>query len=189
MVGWQAPIAAPFYTATEDDPQGIDARRVYECRDDRILAIDEVVFADVAAAVASGQPPVVSDALLDALGVARSGELHDVVATIQRAQYEVITRPLDQVLVVQGGPGTGKTQVGLHRVSWLLHNHADRLGPGDVLVVGPNPAFVRYASSVLPSLGDKAVVQLPIASGPRVRVGGPTRPSCAASRVTGGCCG
>src|SRR5829696_2968615 len=171
VVNWQAPIAAPFYTATPDDPAGLDARRVYRCRDDRILDIDEAIFTDVAAA-AAGRPPVVSDALLDALGAARSGELRDVVATIQRAQYEVITRPLDQVLVVQGGPGTGKTQVGLHRVSWVLHNHADRLAPGDVLVVGPNPAFIRYVSSVLPSLGDQATVQLPITSlGPRVRIG------------------
>ena len=172
VVNWQAPIAAPFYTASAADPEGIDARRAYRCRANRILDIDEEVFTGIARAVAQGRGPVVSDTLLDALGETRSGALRDVVASIQRDQYDVITRDPDQVLVVQGGPGTGKTQVGLHRVSWLLHNHRDRIGPGDVLVVGPNPAFVRYISTVLPALGDQATVQLPItALGPRVRIG------------------
>ncbi len=171
VVNWQAPIAAPFYTATPEEPGGLAARRVYHCEGNRILDIDELVFAQVAAAAAEGRPPTMSDALLDALEADRSGELHDIVATIQQAQYEVITRPLDQLLIVQGGPGTGKTQVGLHRVSWMLHNHADHLGPGDVLVVGPNQAFIRYIAAVLPSLGEHATVQQPISAlGPQVRI-------------------
>ncbi len=172
VVNWQAPIAAPFYTATPEEPGGLAARRVYHCEGNRILEIDELVFAAVAAAVAEGRPPTMSDALLDALEADRSGELHDIVATIQQAQYEVITQPLDQLLIVQGGPGTGKTQVGLHRVSWMLHNHADHLGPGDVLVVVPNPAFIRYIAAVLPALGEQATVQQPISAlGPQVRIG------------------
>jgi AAA domain/UvrD-like helicase C-terminal domain len=174
VVNWQAPIAAPFYTATPDEPQGLDARRVYRCTGNQIREIEEVLFRAMAEAVVTGETPapVLSDALLDALGSSRSGELGDIVATIQASQYEVISRELDQLLVVQGGPGTGKTVVGLHRVSWLLFNRRDRLEARDVLIVGPNPAFVRYISSVLPSLGEEAVVQLPLrALGPRVRIG------------------
>jgi hypothetical protein len=174
VVNWQAPIAAPFYTATPDDPEGLDARRLYRCTGNQIREIEDLMFREVAQAIAEGRPPepVLSDALLDSLGTARSGELGDIVATIQAAQYDVISRPLDQLLVVQGGPGTGKTVVALHRVSWLLYNRRDRLEPRDVLVVGPNPAFIRYVAAVLPSLGDEAVVQLPIrALGPSVRIG------------------
>src|SRR5918997_140135 len=145
VVNWQAPIAAPFYTATPHDPEGLDARRLYRCTGNQIREIEDVMFREVARAIASGEAPepVLSDALLDSLGSARSGELGDIVATIQAAQYDVISRPLDQLLVVQGGPGTGKTVVGLHRVSWLLFNRRDRLEARDVLIVGPNPAFVR----------------------------------------------
>jgi hypothetical protein len=174
VVNWQAPIAAPFYTATPRDPEGLDARRVFRCQANQIRAIEEIVFRDLASAIAEGRnpEPVLSDALLDALGRDRSGELAEIVATVQAAQYDVISRDIDQLLVVQGGPGTGKTVVGLHRVSWLLFNRQDRLVPNDVLIVGPNPAFVRYISSVLPSLGDAAVVQLPLSAlGPRVRIG------------------
>jgi hypothetical protein len=174
VVNWQAPIAAPFYTATPRDPEGLDARRVYRCQGNQIRAIEEIVFRDLAEAIAEGREPgpVLSDALLDSLGRDRSGELAEIVATIQAAQYDVISRDVDHLLVVQGGPGTGKTVVGLHRVSWLLFNLRDRLEPNDVLIVGPNPAFVRYISAVLPSLGDEAVVQLPLSAlGPRVRIG------------------
>jgi DNA helicase IV len=174
VVNWQAPIAAPFYTATPDDPEGLDARRLFRCTGNQIREIEDVLFHEVAQAITEGRTPepVLTDALLDALGAARAGELGDIVATIQASQYEVISRPLDELLVVQGGPGTGKTVVGLHRVSWLLFNQRSRLDARDVLVVGPSTAFVRYISSVLPSLGDAAVVQLPVQSlGPRVRIG------------------
>jgi AAA domain/UvrD-like helicase C-terminal domain len=174
VVNWQAPIAAPFYTATPSDPEGLDARRVYRCRGNQIRDIEELVFHDLAEAIAEGRAPgpVLSDALLESLGRDRSGELADIVSTVQAAQYDVISRDIDQLLVVQGGPGTGKTVVGLHRVSWLLFNRRDQLEANDVLIVGPNPAFVRYISSVLPSLGDEAVVQVPLSAlGPRVRVG------------------
>jgi DNA helicase IV len=174
VVNWQAPIAAPFYTATPDHPEGLDARRLFRCTGNQIREIEDLVFRDLADAIANGREPepVLTDSLLDALGSARSGELGDIVATIQAAQYDVISRDLDQLLVVQGGPGTGKTVVGLHRVSWLLFNRRDRLEANDVLIVGPNPAFVHYISAVLPTLGEEAVVQLPLrALGPRVRVG------------------
>ncbi|HEX5366176.1 MAG TPA: hypothetical protein VFW63_05880 [Acidimicrobiales bacterium] len=174
VVNWQAPIAAPFYTATPEDPEGLDARRLYRCTGNQIREIEDLMFQEAAEAVTEGRAPepVPGDALLEALGSARSGELADIVATIQAAQYEVISRPLDELLVVQGGPGTGKTLVGLHRVSWLLFNERGRLDARDVLVVGPSRAFVRYIEAVLPALGDDAVVQLPLqALGPPVRVG------------------
>jgi DNA helicase IV len=175
VINWQAPAASAFYTATPSHPQGLQARRTYRCEANRILDIDEMVFEGLADAVASGRAPsgpVLSDALLESLGRNRSGELADIVATIQAAQYEVISRPIEQLLVVQGGPGTGKTVVGLHRASWLLFNLSDRLQAEDVLVIGPNPAFVRYIQAVLPKLGDEAVVQRPISElGPRVRGG------------------
>src|ERR671912_1058733 len=170
VVNWQAPIAAPFYTATPRDPEGLDARRVYRCRGNQIHDIEELVFRDLAEAIVEGRAPgpVLSDALLESLGRDRSGELADIVSTVQAAQYDVISRDIDQLLVVQGGPGTGKTVVGLHRVSWLLFNRRDELEANDVLIVGPNPAFVRYISSVLPSLGDGAVVQVQLfCLGPR----------------------
>ncbi|HEY8526726.1 MAG TPA: ATP-binding domain-containing protein [Acidimicrobiales bacterium] len=175
VINWQAPAAAAFYTATPRNPQGLERRRTYRCESNRILDIDEMVFSGLADAIASGsapQGPVLDDALLESLGRNRSGELADIVSTIQAHQYDVISRPIEQLLVVQGGPGTGKTVVGLHRISWLLYNLSDRLQSDDVLVVGPNPAFVRYIRAVLPKLGDEAVVQRPVTElGPRVRGG------------------
>ncbi|HLM65778.1 MAG TPA: ATP-binding domain-containing protein [Acidimicrobiales bacterium] len=174
VVNWQAPAASPFYTATPREPQGLDARRTFRCESNQVLDIDELVFQGLAEAVtskANGQP-VLDDALLESLSRNRSGELADIVATIQAAQYDVVSRPVEQLLVVQGGPGTGKTVVGLHRASWLLYNLSDRLQSEDVLVVGPNPAFVRYIRAVLPRLGDEAVVQRSVTElGPRVRSG------------------
>ena len=188
VVNWQAPVAAGFYTATPDDPSGLERRRIFRCRHNQILDLDELVFARIqeriaaaSAAASSGveedvdvvdQPrPLMTDALLEALSRERSGELADIVETIQAAQYDVITRDAEQLLIVQGGPGTGKTVVGLHRVSWLLFNRRDQLAEKDVLIVGPNPGFIRYISQVLPSLGDESVVQLPLTGlGPRVKV-------------------
>lgn len=172
VLNWQVPAVKQFYLATPEEPLGIEARRSYRAQKNQITDIDEVIFSEVAAAIEERRAPEVSDALLDALGQARSGELVDIVSTIQRSQYDVISRDIEQLLVIQGGPGTGKTVIGLHRVSWLLYNLRDRLVSNDVLVVGPNPAFIRYISSVLPSLGDTGVVQTPISSlGPKVRIG------------------
>jgi DNA helicase IV len=179
VVNWQAPIVAPFYTANMEDPEGLDARRIYHCRDNRILDIEETVFSNLEAAVTNRRPPAgpasppLDDPLLESLRRTRTGELGDIVASIQAEQYGVITRDTEQLLVVQGGPGTGKTVVGLHRVSWMLHNRRDRWQPNDILVLGPNPDYIRYISTVLPSLGNDTVVQLPITElGPRVQVSG-----------------
>jgi DNA helicase IV len=174
VINWQAPAASAFYTATPADSQGLDARRTFRCESNQVLDIDELIFKRLAGAVEGALPSgaAMGDALLESLGRNRSGELGDIVATIQAAQYDVVSRPVEQLLVVQGGPGTGKTVVGLHRASWLLFNLSHRLQSEDVLVVGPNPAFVRYIRAVLPKLGDEAVVQKSVTElGPRVRSG------------------
>ncbi len=119
-------------------------------------------------------------ALLAALGQARTGQMGDIVATIQREQDEIIRSPLTGVLVVQGGPGTGKTAVALHRAAYLLYTHRFPLERQGVLVVGPNPLFLRYIEQVLPSLGETGV-SLSTVSGlvPEVRVRGADRPAVA----------
>ena len=112
------------------------------------------------------------DALLAELERARTGEMLDIVATIQAEQDEIIRAPLDLLIAVQGGPGTGKTAVGLHRAAFLLYNHP-ALSRAGVLVIGPSRAFLRYISQVLPSLGEEAVIQTTVADlVPRARVTG-----------------
>ena len=97
-------------------------------------------------------------ALLSSLNAARTGRMGDIVATIQAEQDRVIRSGLGGILVVQGGPGTGKTVVALHRAAYLLYTHRDRLARRGVLVVGPNPTFLRYIDQVLPSLGETEVL-------------------------------
>src|SRR5205823_14615727 len=100
--------------------------------------------------------------LLAEIERARTGEMRDIVATIQAEQDVIIRAPLEQCIVVQGGPGTGKTAVGLHRAAYLLYEHRQELERHKLLVVGPNRIFLRYISQVLPSLGEAAAVQLTI---------------------------
>jgi DNA helicase IV len=160
VVNWQAPAAQPYYQATVDDPLGLVRRRTYTCQGNTIRDFTDVVFAQVTSELERLDGP---DALLlSELDRARDGAMRDIAATIQAAQYELIRAPLDQVLVIEGGPGTGKTAVALHRVSWLLFNHRDRLSAADVLVVGPSPAFTRYVRTVLPELGDTEVAHADI---------------------------
>src|SRR5262249_20354508 len=100
------------------------------------------------------------DPLLAELGRARTGQMRDIVATIQAEQDEVIRAPLGECLVVQGGPGTGKTAVGLHRAAFLLYEQREQLSRTGVLVLGPNRVFLDYIAHVLPSLGETAVTQM-----------------------------
>jgi hypothetical protein len=149
VVSWKADAAAPFYSATHADPLGVTRKRTYECQGNTIIDFADVVF---------GQQPERADEFLErVLAQGRTGSMRDIVATIQAAQYDIIRAPLDQVLVIAGGPGTGKTVIALHRVSWLLSREEARLRPGDVLVVGPNTTFTRYIRNVLPDLGDSDV--------------------------------
>ncbi|MEM9746291.1 MAG: AAA family ATPase [Actinomycetota bacterium] len=159
VVDWRAPIAAPFYRATAVDPLGVDARRRFTLDDGTIVAyLDERLDDPGAAAVAAGIP----DPVLAEIGAERSGEMREIVATIQGEQDEIIRADIDQLLVVQGGPGTGKTAVALHRVAYLLFEHRARLGRDGVLVVGPNRAFLDYIGNVLPSLGERSVRQVTV---------------------------
>src|SRR5581483_430017 len=152
LVNWQAPAARPFYTATPSEPQRVTQRRRFRTEGRRVVDIsDEALDGSVV------EGATVSDFLLEELDRRRDARMRDIVATIQSDQYRLITADPDGALVVQGGPGTGKTPVGLHRASWLLYNHRERLRR--VLVVGPNPTFMDYVSHVLPTLGEEAVEQ------------------------------
>jgi DNA helicase IV len=152
VVNWQAPAARPFYTATPHDPQRVTQRRRYRTNGRKITDISDESLDGTAVEGAS-----VSDFLLEELERRREGRMRDIVATIQSDQYRLITAEPEGALVVQGGPGTGKTAVGLHRASWLLYTHREQLRR--VLVVGPNPTFMDYVSHVLPALGEEAVEQ------------------------------
>ncbi len=153
----------------------MNRKRTFSCDKNRVQSFQDHVFAELLEKVVDleqGARPMVDDVLLADLDRDRTGEMQDIVRTIQAAQYELKEAELDQILVVQGGPGTGKTVVALHRVSWLLFNHPAELSPADVLVVGPSKTFVRYIQQVLPSLGDEKVVQRDITQlAPRVSLG------------------
>src|ERR1700751_2726946 len=152
VVNWQAPAARPFYTATPETPHGVQQRRRFRAEGRRLLDIsDEALDGSVVEGAS------VSDFLLEELDRRRDARMRDIVATIQSDQYRLITAEPDGALVVQGGPGTGKTAVGLHRASWLLYTHREQLRR--VLVAGPNPTFMDYVSHVLPALGEDAVEQ------------------------------
>ncbi|MFZ2442006.1 MAG: ATP-binding domain-containing protein [Ilumatobacteraceae bacterium] len=161
VVDWRAPIAAPFYRATHADPFGLAHRRRFtvattEHGPSELTAyLDEQLDDPDHESAGSGIP----DPVLAEIGAARTGAMREVVATIQAEQDMVIRAPLDQCLVVQGGPGTGKTAVGLHRAAYLLFEHRRRLVRDGVLVVGPNKVFLDYIGNVLPSLGERSVQQ------------------------------
>jgi DNA helicase IV len=161
VVDWRADVSVPFYRATAADDFGLKRRRRFMMDGKQLVDLMDEVFDDpdsVHAAMHGGIP----DPLLAELERARTGEMRDIVATIQAEQDVVIRAPLDACLVVQGGPGTGKTAVGLHRAAFLLYEHRRTLDEQGVLVVGPNPVFLRYIAQVLPSLGESAVRQTTI---------------------------
>jgi DNA helicase IV len=154
VVNWQAPAARPFYTATPHDPHGVTLRRRFRTDGRRLLDLaDESLDGSIVDGAAVG------DFLLEELERSRTRHMRDIVATIQADQYRLITRDPSTALVVQGGPGTGKTAVGLHRASWLLYTLRETVLRRGVLVVGPNPTFMEYVSHVLPALGEDAVEQ------------------------------
>lgn len=159
IVDWRAPVSEPFYRATAVEPMNVVRRRHFLTRpgDGReLIGIDDEVF-DQTQASASGLTVVGEGALLAALDRERTGRMGDIVATIQSEQDEAIRAPMAGILIVAGGPGTGKTAVALHRAAYLLYTHRRRLGSQGVLVVGPNSIFLRYIDQVLPSLGEDDV--------------------------------
>ncbi|HEY3142165.1 MAG TPA: ATP-binding domain-containing protein [Acidimicrobiales bacterium] len=164
VVDWRAPVAEPFYRATGRAPMGLVRRRHFATRGRRLLGIEDELFGGTAGLLDGGL--AVSDngsevrghgALIAALEEARTGKLSDIVATIQGEQDEIIRSDLPGVLVVQGGPGTGKTVVALHRAAYLLYTYRFPLEGQGVLVVGPNRLFLGYIERVLPSLGEAGV--------------------------------
>jgi len=173
VVNWRTPVARAFYTARREDPEGLRLRRRFQLDHLRLLGIVDDVFTnsvgaegleqDAAAADPVTQPPEhLVDAILAEMERARGPEMRDIVASIEARQYELITDPIEDLLVIQGGPGSGKTAIALHRAAWLLYNHREELGRTGVLVVGPNRAFMEYVAGVLPSLGESAVVQVAV---------------------------
>lgn len=157
VLDWRAPMAESFYRATGRNSLGLERRRHFATDAEVLLGIDDEVFTVERLERDGGSDLVGSGALLAALGRARSGHMRDIVATIQSEQDEIIRSELPGVLVVQGGPGTGKTAVALHRASYLLYTHRFPLERQGVLVVGPNRMFIRYISRVLPGLGETGV--------------------------------
>lgn len=157
VTDWRAPAAEPFYRATPREPLGVIRRRHIMCRGQKVVHLEDELL-DIAHEDDEGLVLVGEAALLHALNKSRTGRMRDIVATIQREQDEVIRAPLAGVLVVQGGPGTGKTAVALHRAAYLLYTHRERLSRSGVLVVGPNGVFLRYIEQVLPTLGESATL-------------------------------
>ena len=156
VIDWRAPVAEAFYRATGRNPLGLERRRHFATEESNLIGIDDEVF-DIERLESAQTGLVGTGALLSALGRARSGHMRDIVATIQSEQDEIIRGDLQGILVVQGGPGTGKTAVALHRASYLLYTHRFPLERQGVLVVGPNRTFIRYIARVLPALGETGV--------------------------------
>ncbi len=160
IVDWRAPIAEGFYRATGRDPQGLVRRRHFISRGRELLGLEDEFFGDAAGArhaTVAGRELRGQGALVAALETSRTGRLSDIVGTIQAEQDEIIRAPLPGVLIVQGGPGTGKTVVALHRAAYLLYTHRFPLDGQGLLVVGPNRLFLGYIEQVLPSLGEAGV--------------------------------
>ena len=158
LLDWRAPASRPFYTATPLRPEGLRLRRRIGTAGRRVTEVhDEVLDTTL---LSEDEPSGIgeSGALLAALGRARTKHMADIVDTIQAEQDAIIRAPLPGTLLVQGGPGTGKTAVALHRAAYLLYEHRERLMRSVVLIVGPNSTFLDYISRVLPSLGETAVV-------------------------------
>ncbi len=158
LVDWRAPVARPFYLATGHEPMGLRRRRHITTRGRTVTDLHDELL-DLADATRTGHEDKDGDAvLLAALGAARTGRMADIVQTIQAEQDRIIRAPRHGVLVVEGGPGTGKTAVALHRAAFLLYEHREHLARRAVLIVGPNPAFLGYIGEVLPSLGETGVL-------------------------------
>src|SRR6478735_295318 len=158
LVDWRAPASRDFYQATAASPGDVVRRRHLATRGRAVVGVEDEAL-DLDSLDHDQRSSLTGEgALLAAVGAHRTGRMGDIVATIQAEQDRVIRSDLAGPLVVQGGPGTGKTAVALHRAAYLLYTHRERLARHGVLLVGPNPLFLRYIEQVLPSLGETGVV-------------------------------
>ncbi|WP_211323174.1 RNA polymerase recycling motor ATPase HelR [Amycolatopsis palatopharyngis] len=152
LLDWRAPASRAFYVATAANPENMRRRRQFHTRGRRVVDFTDEVL---------GRPDAAErgdTALLAAVNAPRGAGMRDIVATIQAEQDRIIRLEHPGVLVIEGGPGTGKTVVALHRVAYLLYTQRERMERHGVLVVGPNPAFLNHIGRVLPSLGESDVV-------------------------------
>ncbi|WP_328976731.1 HelD family protein [Streptomyces canus] len=161
VIDWRAPAAAPFYRSTPVDPGRVVRRRVIRSKGRKVLGVeDDLMRPELRAFLDGHELPVIGDgALMAALGQARSHTMRDIVASIQAEQDMVIRAPAASVTYVEGGPGTGKTAVALHRAAYLLYQDRRRYA-GGILIVSPTPLLVAYTEGVLPSLGEEGQVAI-----------------------------
>ncbi|MFF4898286.1 HelD family protein [Streptomyces sp. NPDC001068] len=161
VIDWRAPAAAPFYRSTPVDPGRVVRRRVIRSKGRRVLGVeDDLMRPELTARLDGDTLPVIGDgALMAALGQARTHSMRDIVASIQAEQDMVIRAPAASVTYVEGGPGTGKTAVALHRAAYLLYQDRRRYA-GGILIVSPTPLLVAYTEGVLPSLGEEGQVAI-----------------------------
>ena len=197
VVDWRAPVAEPFYRATGREAMGLARRRHFSVEGRVLLGIEDELFGeghlglghDEGLAESAGGAGLRGySTLIASIERGRTGTLGDIVATIQAEQDEIIRSPQSGVLVVQGGPGTGKTVVALHRAAYLLYTHRFPLEDQGVLVIGPNRVFLRYIEQVLPSLGEagiEPVVMSDLIPGVAFRKRGERIDSPLAARVKG----
>ncbi|MGW6397299.1 HelD family protein [Streptomyces sp. NPDC055134] len=153
VIDWRAPVSQPFYRASKKDPMDVGLRRRFGYTGGDLTAYEDERLSDPAEA------EVVSALLQAEIERPRVGPMRDIVATIQPEQDEIVRSGLSGSVCVQGGPGTGKTAVGLHRVAYLLYAHRERLARTGTLVIGPNRSFLHYIEQVLPALGELEVKQ------------------------------
>ncbi|NEA61689.1 UvrD-helicase domain-containing protein [Streptomyces sp. SID12488] len=161
VIDWRAPAAAPFYRSTPVDPGRVVRRRVIRSKGRRVLGVeDDLMRPELKASLDGQELAVIGDgALMAALGQARSHTMRDIVSSIQAEQDLVIRAPAASVTYVEGGPGTGKTAVALHRAAYLLYQDRRRYA-GGILIVSPTPLLVAYTEGVLPSLGEEGQVAI-----------------------------
>ncbi|WP_405908327.1 MULTISPECIES: HelD family protein [unclassified Streptomyces] len=161
VIDWRAPAAAPFYRSTPVEPGRVVRRRVIRSKGRKVLGVeDDLMRPELKATLDGRELPVIGDgALMAALGQARSHTMRDIVASIQAEQDLVIRAPAASVTYVEGGPGTGKTAVALHRAAYLLYQDRRRYA-GGILIVSPTPLLVAYTEGVLPSLGEEGQVAI-----------------------------
>ncbi|MEU6061544.1 UvrD-helicase domain-containing protein [Streptomyces sp. NPDC047097] len=161
VIDWRAPAAAPFYRATPVDPGRVVRRRVIRSKGRRVLGVeDDLMRPELTAALDGAELAVIGDgALMAALGRSRGHTMRDIVSSIQAEQDLVIRAPAASVTYVEGGPGTGKTAVALHRAAYLLYQDRRRYA-GGILIVSPTPLLVSYTEGVLPSLGEEGQVAI-----------------------------